>query len=70
MVTSVEADASQLYENTPTINGGWIFRNASLCGIPVAKYDTTDVVAVESINAFWNQPFPKNVVAQPSCVEE
>lgn len=70
IVTAVEADPYQSYEDTPTINGGWIFRNASLCGIPVAKYDTADVVAVESINAFWNQPFPKNFTAIPLCSEE
>lgn len=70
IITALAADEHYLYEDVPTINGGWIFRDASLCYIPVAKYDETDVVAVESINVFWNQPFPKNFTAIPLCSEE
>ena len=67
IVTSVEASSSQIFEYTPTIQSGYIFRNASLCGIPVAKYDTTDVKQVESLNVFSNQPFPKIFTAIPLC---
>lgn len=69
IVTSVEAGEYKLFERTPTIHSGYIFSNASLCNIPVAKYDVTDVKQVESINVFWSHPFPKNDGVTPVCAE-
>ncbi len=67
IVTSVEADSYKRFEDAPTINGGWIFRNASLCGMPVSKYDVTDIKGVESLNVFADQPFPQNSMPIPIC---
>ena len=82
IVTSVEATPLQIFEGTPTIYSqfgtpvgsapvyGYIFIDASLCGIPVAKYNTADVKAVESLNIFRDEPFPKNITAAPICSQE
>ena len=82
IITSVEAYPMQMFEGTPTIYSqfgtpvgsapvyGYIFRDASLCGIPVAKYNTADVKAVESLNVFRDEPFPKNITAAPICSQE